>query len=97
MPTVNLLQEATHLFPHLVEVRRAIHRHPELGLDTEDTARLVERELSDLGIPHRRLAGTGVAAYLGTSKPGLALLLRADMDALPIQEDNDLPMNSPAP
>ncbi len=94
MPTFNLLQEATHLFPHLVEVRRAIHRHPELGLDTEDTARLVERELSDLGIPHRRLAGTGVAAYLGQDRPGLALVLRGDMDALPLQEDTDLPFQS---
>ena len=94
MPTADLLQEARNLLPHLVEVRRAIHRHPELGLETEETARLVERELDLLDIPHRRLAGAGVAGYLGQGRPGLALLLRGDMDGLPLQEENDLPFKS---
>lgn len=92
-----LRTEAESLFDHLVTLRRHIHRYPELGLDTENTARFVEQELDRLQIAHRRFATTGVAAYLGTSKPGLALLLRADMDALPIQEDNDLPFKSENP
>lgn len=97
MPTPDLIQEAQNLVPHLLELRRAIHRHPELGLDTEETTRLVERELVRLGIPHRRLAGTGVAAYLGQDRPGLALVLRGDMDGLPLQEDTDLPFKSELP
>ena len=97
MPTPDLLQEAQSLVPHLTELRRAIHRHPELGLDTEETARLVERELDNLGIAHRRFAGTGVAGYLGQSRPGLALILRGDMDGLPLQEDTGLPFQSEIP
>lgn len=89
--------EAHAHFDHLVALRRHIHRQPELGLDTENTARFVEQELDRLQIPHRRFANTGVAAYLGATKPGLALLLRADMDGLPIEEDNDLPFKSEIP
>lgn len=92
-----LLSEAESLADRLVAWRRAIHRRPELGLETEETARLVERVLDELGVPHRRFAQTGVAGYLGRGRPGLALLLRADMDALPIAEDNDLPFKSEIP
>lgn len=97
MPTADLLQEAASLMPHLVELRRAIHRRPELGLETEETARLVERELDALGIAHRRFAGTGVAGYLGKGRPGLALVLRGDMDGLPLQEETSLPFQSQIP
>lgn len=89
-----LLDEAKALHNRLVDIRRAIHRQPELGMETDNTARLVERELDLLGISHRRFAGTGVAGHLGSHLPGLALVLRADMDALPIHEDNDLPFKS---
>jgi amidohydrolase len=97
MPGPDLYHEARVALPHLIEIRRAIHRHPELGLETEETARLVEQELDRLGIPHRRFAQTGVAGYLGQDRPGLALILRGDLDALPIQEDNDLPFKSEIP
>lgn len=80
--------------PWMIEIRRAIHRRPELGLETPQTQRLIERELDNLGISHIRPIRHGVKAVLGAEKTGPAVLLRADMDALPILEDNDLPFKS---
>ncbi|MCY0878388.1 MAG: M20 family metallopeptidase [Firmicutes bacterium] len=80
--------------PWMIDLRRQIHRRPELGLDTPETQRLVENALDALGISHSRPIATGVKAVLAADKPGPAVLLRADMDALPIVEDNDLPFKS---
>jgi amidohydrolase len=79
---------------HVVELRRAIHRHPELGFEEHETAALIERELDALGIVHRRLAGTGVAARIDGREKGRVVALRADMDALPIGEKTGLPYAS---
>ncbi|HEY1655808.1 MAG TPA: hypothetical protein VGF86_11895, partial [Candidatus Tumulicola sp.] len=79
---------------HVRALRRAIHRRPELGFEEHETAALVERELDALGIPHRRLAGTGVVGVLRGAQPGRVAGLRADMDALPITERSDLPYAS---
>jgi amidohydrolase len=84
----DILSEANSFSPWLSAIRRDIHRHPELGFKEERTASLVERTLGELGIAHRRTAGTGVTALIeGTA--GIAARcvgLRADMDALPIQD-----------
>jgi amidohydrolase len=77
-----------------VEVRRAIHRHPELGFEEEATAALVERELDALGIAHRRVARTGVVGRIDGAAEGRTVALRADMDALPITEKTGLPYAS---
>jgi len=69
-----------------IEIRRRIHRFPELGFEEERTASLVERELTDLGIVHRRVAKTGVVGVIDGGRPGKVAALRADMDALPITE-----------
>lgn len=74
------------LVERVVELRRAIHRRPELGFEETETAALVERELDSLGVEHHRVAGTGVIARIEGGKPGRAVALRADMDALPILE-----------
>ncbi|HEV3158003.1 MAG TPA: M20 family metallopeptidase [Candidatus Baltobacteraceae bacterium] len=71
---------------HSIELRRAIHRHPELGFEEERTAGLVERELTGLGIEHRRVVKTGVVGIIRGALPGRVAGLRADMDALPLQE-----------
>jgi amidohydrolase len=80
--------------PWMIEIRRTIHRRPELGLETPETERLVESTLDSLGIPHSRPGKYGVKGVIGADKPGGAVLLRADMDALPIVENNDLPFKS---
>ena len=71
-----------------IDLRRAIHRHPELGFEEERTAALVEVELEALGITHRRIATTGVVGIVRGARPGRTSGLRADMDALPLVEQS---------
>lgn len=79
----------------LVATRRDLHRHPELAYAETRTARLVAERLAGLGlVPRTGVAGTGVVADVVGAAPGPCVLLRADMDALPIQEANDLPWRS---
>jgi amidohydrolase len=81
----------------VVELRRTIHRHPELGFEEQQTQALVERELTSLGIEHRRIANTGVVGVIRGGKPGHVAALRADMDALPITEKSGEPFSSEVP
>lgn len=81
----------------VVELRRSIHRNPELGFEEYKTAELIEAELDSLGIQHRRIAKTGVVGVIKGGKPGRVVGLRADMDALPINERTDLPYASQVP
>jgi len=74
------------LLERLVTIRRELHHHPEAGWDLERTARLIERELSADGIASRRLAGTAIVADLAGVSDRPVIALRADMDALPIDE-----------
>ncbi|GAC1393062.1 MAG: M20 family metallopeptidase [Vulcanimicrobiaceae bacterium] len=78
----------------VTELRREIHRFPELGYEVHKTASLVERELNGLGIEHRRVTPTGVVAIIRGAKPGHVAGLRADMDALPIPEQSGEPFSS---
>lgn len=80
------------LLLHLKEVRRKIHMHPELGYREEKTAALIRNELDALGVSHRQLAVTGIRAEIigrtsSIDNPLPTIALRADMDALPIQEN----------
>ncbi|MGA8795589.1 MAG: M20 family metallopeptidase [Candidatus Cybelea sp.] len=81
-------------FGRIVELRRAIHRRPELGFEENETAALVERELDALGIGHHRIAKTGIVARIDGGVSGRVVALRADMDALPILEKTGLPYAS---
>ena len=80
----------------LVNYRRHFHAHPELSLQEFETAAFIERELRDMGYDELRtgIGGTGILATLKGGQPGPVTLLRADMDALPIQEQNDVPYRS---
>jgi amidohydrolase len=78
----------------VTELRRSIHRRPELGFEEHETAALIERELDVLGIEHRRVATTGVVGVIRGAHPGKVAALRADMDALPITERTGLPYAS---
>ncbi|HEX3671722.1 MAG TPA: M20 family metallopeptidase [Candidatus Cybelea sp.] len=82
------------LAARVVELRRTIHRRPELGFEERETAALIERELDALGIEHRRAAGTGIVAHVAGVRPGAVVALRADMDALPIGERSGEPFAS---
>jgi len=80
-----------------VAIRREIHRFPELGFEEERTAAIVERELDELGIEHRRVAKTGVVGIVRGALPGAVAGLRADMDALPLTERSGEPFSSEVP
>lgn len=81
--------------PKLIEWRRDIHQHPELSNREVRTAKKVEAHLRALGLDVKSdIAHTGVTAVLKGGKPGPAIALRADMDALPVTEEVDLPFRS---
>jgi amidohydrolase len=91
-----ILQRANALSPELIEIRRAIHRHPELGFAEYHTAVLVTEVLRSLKMDVKTGVGkTGVVGQLGSE--GQIVALRADMDALPIQELNQVDYASEVP
>ncbi len=84
--------------PALTAIRRDLHAHPELGMEEHRTADLVARKLEEWGIEvHRGVGGTGVVGVLRAGSGNRAIGLRADMDALPIEEATDLPFRSTVP
>jgi amidohydrolase len=88
--------KAQQLADQIVAWRRDIHMHPELGFQEQRTARLVADTLAEFGIEAQTGVGkTGVVGYLGEGSPVIGI--RADMDALPIQEENDVPYRSQTP
>ncbi len=78
----------------VIEWRRYIHQHPELGNREFKTAELIAKHLKSLGIEVKTLAKTGVLGILKGGKPGPVIALRADMDALPVYERVNLPFAS---
>ncbi|XP_062105375.1 IAA-amino acid hydrolase ILR1-like 4 [Humulus lupulus] len=75
------------VFDWMVQIRRKLHEHPELAYDEVETSKLIRKELDNLGIPYTYpVAKTGVIGKVGTGGPPF-VALRADMDALPIQEE----------
>ncbi len=94
-----IARHADSLRPRLVETRRDIHEHPELANREERTAGLVADRLRSLGFDDVRtnVAHHGVVALLKGGKPGPVVAVRADMDALPINETHDLPYKSTMP
>ena len=98
MATDTLLREAHDLAPRLIALRRAIHAEPELGLDTPLTLAKVRRELADLPLEWREGPScTGAVAVLRGGRDGRAVLLRGDMDALPMSEETGLAFASTIP
>jgi len=94
-PDAEIRAAADALTPALVETRRDIHRHPELGNREFRTGKLVAERLQALGLEvHHPVAKTGVVGILKGGRPGAVVAVRADLDALPIQERNDVPYKS---
>lgn len=90
-------REAEAQKEYTIALRRELHQHPELGLQEHRTARRIEEELDNLAIPHERVEETGVLATLRGGRDGGVTVLRADIDALPIQETNAVPYASQTP
>ena len=94
-PTFNLAARAEALAERLVAFRRDLHSHPELAFQETRTAAAIAASLAQAGIAHRTgVGGTGIVADIQGGRPGPTLVLRADMDALPITERTGLPFAS---
>ncbi|BAS55768.1 N-acyl-L-amino acid amidohydrolase [Leptolyngbya boryana NIES-2135] len=97
-PSVDVSQirlEIRSLQAQLVTWRRQLHQRPELGFREQLTAEFITQKLQEWQIPHETgIAKTGIVATIAGNRPGRVLAIRADMDALPIQEQNDVPYKS---
>jgi len=97
VPVGSIKSMSQDLNPQLISWRRDFHQHPELSNREFRTAEIVAKHLQSLGMEVTTgVAHTGVVGILRGGKPGPVVLLRADMDGLPVEERNDLPFNSAA-
>ena len=94
---MNIAEAAQKYADYTIEMRRYFHKYPELGLQEENTAKKIREELTKMGIPFVTMANYGTVATIGGKKPGKCVLLRADMDALAVQEENDVEYASTKP
>ena len=88
MQADKLLAEAEALQPQLQKWRRTIHRNPEIGFDLPETRALVKQALTEMGYQPQDCGKAGILALAGGKRPGRTILLRGDMDALPIFEES---------
>lgn len=94
---MDFLDKALELEPQIIAWRRDIHQHPELGFEEQRTSRLVADTLREMGIEAEVGVGiTGVVGRIGDGN-GPSIGIRADMDALPIHEETDVPFRSQTP
>ncbi len=88
-------QLAKKYAPDFISIRHHLHAHPELSYQEYETSKFVQRQLTETGIPFSVMAGTGVVGLIEGKNPGRRIVaLRADMDALPIQEENNVSYKS---
>lgn len=91
---MTIYEKALQVQPFVVECRRTIHRWPELGMEEFRTTDFICAKLDEMGIPYRRLTPTGCIAEIRGAQGGKTVALRADIDALQMNEINDLPFRS---
>lgn len=92
-----ILEQAKSLQPMLQNIRRDLHRHPETGFDLSYTKEKVRNELLNMGYEPVECGKAGLIVCIGGKKPGKTFLLRADMDALPLQEEAEVDYRSETP
>lgn len=93
---MSYLDKAKALEEYMVTMRRHFHQHPEKSMEERETTAFIMARLNEMGIPHRKLNPSGVVAEIPGGRPGKTVALRADMDALTIQEETGLPFASKA-
>lgn len=93
---MNIKEAAQKYSDYVVDIRRKIHSNPELSTQEFETSKLVQEELDKIGVPYEICGklGTGVLATVKGALPGKTILLRGDMDALPVVEETDVPFKS---
>lgn len=91
----DIKSRAAGIHGEVVAMRRHLHRHPELSFQEHETSAYVKAQLDALGVAWKPVADTGILATITGAKPSNEVIaLRADMDALPIQEENEVPYKS---
>ena len=94
----NLLEKIDAHFDEMVAIRRHLHMHPELSFHEQETANYIIQFYKKLGVlVEPKLSGFGLIARIKGNKPGKTIALRADFDALPIQDEKDVPYKSKVP
>jgi amidohydrolase len=83
--------------PWIVEVRRYLHQYPEVSHQEVKTAQYIREQLENMGLATRSYTGKDIVAYIEGAEPGRTVALRADIDALPVQEETGLPFASQNP
>jgi len=93
---LNIKEAAQKYSDYVVDIRRKIHSNPELSTQEFETSKLVQEELDKIGVPYEICGklGTGVLATVKGALPGKTILIRGDMDALPVVEETDVPFKS---
>lgn len=93
-----MLQQAQHNLDELIAIRRHLHRYPEIGFKEVKTSKYIKDQLTQMGVEVLELGlETGVVGFIKGAKPGPTVALRADIDALPITEANDVEYKSQHP
>ncbi len=91
-------EKINNAFPEMVEIRRYLHQHPEVSFREFHTAKYITDYYDRLDIPYRDfVGGNGIVATISCGNPGKTVALRADFDALPIQDEKDVPYKSTVP
>ena len=85
---MEIFNEAKKQFDYMVRIRRQMHENPELTGKEYETLKLIKKELDDMGIDYIEVPDGGIVGQIHGGKPGKTVLMRADMDALPIQENS---------
>ena len=95
---MDIKKEIALLKDELIDLRRDFHQHPELGFQEFRTSAIISNYLEKLGLEvQRNVAQTGVVALLKGASEGPTLMIRSDMDALPVEEENDIEFKSKTP
>lgn len=99
MKNVELLQAVEEMMPEIIEIRRDIHKHPEIGRKEFRTTALIKEKLKEYGVDEiKSLMPTGAVALIkGETAADVCIALRTDIDALPVQEETGLPYSSKVP
>jgi len=90
----SIITKSKKLSPYIISNRRHLHMYPETAFRENNTSNYIEKQLQDIGFTTTKAAKTGVIATLSTSKEGNTIALRADIDALNIEELNEVPYRS---
>ena len=91
------LERANELVPEMVANRRHFHEYPELRDELYETVKYVRAQLEEMGYEVQEICKCGLVALAGGKKPGKCILIRGDMDALPMPEETGLPFSSKNP